>query len=101
MMIAEPNAATLKVVIANWNSQLPTRIAVFKTAKSDANITLVDTQAPFNTAINNPKSYGSPNTTCINANSKSCLRFNNYHPRAVIHKLVAQAIAINLNGTFF
>lgn len=51
----------------------------------------VDTQAPFNTAINNPTAYGAPNAVCYNANGVSCLWWNNYHPGQAIQKLVAQA----------
>ncbi len=101
-MKSQAKVADLVAAITNWNGQLPGRIDKFKAAGApDANITLVDTQAPFDTAIANPKDYGAPNADCTNANGKSCLWFNSYHPGTAIQKLVGQTVATAFKGTFF
>jgi len=100
-MKSQSNVASLVSAITYWNSQLPTRVSAFLTANAEANITLVDTQGPWNTVIADPKSYGAPDATCVNANGKSCLWYNSYHPGQAIHKVVAQAVASALKGSFF
>jgi hypothetical protein len=84
-LIVQFNVTTLKVVVANWNSQMPTRIAAFKPANLEANDALVDTQTAFNTTISSPSGYGAPDAPCFNSDGKYCLRWNNYHPQAAIH----------------
>jgi phospholipase/lecithinase/hemolysin len=100
-MKSNAKVADLVSAISNWNAQLPTRVASFKTANPEANVTIVDTSPPWEAALANPKAYGAPDATCTNSNGKSCLWFNSYHPGTAIQKLVAQAVAAALNGTFF
>jgi phospholipase/lecithinase/hemolysin len=100
-MKSQRDVANLVSAITNWNGQLPDRIVKFKSANTDANVTMVDTQEPFNTAINSPKDYGAPNADCTNSNGKSCLWFNSYHPGTAIQKLVGQAVAMAFKGSFF
>ncbi|OIW22997.1 hypothetical protein CONLIGDRAFT_687074 [Coniochaeta ligniaria NRRL 30616] len=100
-MKGQSNVASLVSAITLWNSQLLTRVTAFLTSSPEANITLVDTQEPWNTVIADPKSYGAPDATCVNANGKSCLWYNSYHPGQAIHKVVAQAVASALKGSFF
>jgi len=97
----QAKVANLVDAITLWNGQLPDRVAKFKTANSEANVVIVDTQAPFNEALGNPKEYGAQNADCINSNAKSCLWFDNYHPGSAISKLVAQTVAAAFKGTFF
>lgn len=100
-MKSQSGVAGLVTAITNWNGQLATRAAAFVAANAGANVTLVDTQAPWQKAIANPTAYGATDATCVNANGKSCLWFNTYHPAQAIHKLVAQAVADAFAGTFF
>lgn len=88
-------------VIANYNSLLASSLAKFTSANSGVTAKIVDTTTPFMTAIKNPTAYGSPDATCYNADGKSCLWFNDYHPGYSINKLVAQAVVNAWKGSFF
>lgn len=100
-MKTQAKVANLVEAISQWNGQLPDRAAKFQAVNSGANVVIVDTQAPFNAALSNPKDYGAQNADCINSNAKSCLWFDNYHPGSAISKLVAQTVAAAFKGTFF
>jgi len=58
-LIVQFNATTLKTVVANSSSRMLTRIAAFKPAHLEANDTLVETQAAFNTTICSLSGHGS------------------------------------------
>ncbi|KAF2652362.1 carbohydrate esterase family 16 protein [Lophiostoma macrostomum CBS 122681] len=88
-------------VITQFNQLLVNKTSAFASAHSGVNAVVVDTQAPFNKAINDPTAYGSKDATCYNSNGKTCLWFNDYHPGQAIHKLVAEAVVAAWNGTFF
>jgi phospholipase/lecithinase/hemolysin len=100
-MKGQSNVASLVSAITMWNSQLPTRVATFLTANPGTNVTLVDTQEPWNTVSADPKSYGAPDAAWINSNGKSCLWYNNYHPGTAIKQVVSQTVAAALKGSFF
>lgn len=100
-MKGQSNVASLVSAIALWNAQLPTRVSAFVASNPQAKVTIVDTQAPWNAVIADPKSYGAPDANCVNANGKSCLWYNSYHPGQAIQKVVAQAVAAALKGSFF
>lgn len=100
-MMNVPGIANLRADIDYWNAGVVSRAATFRTANVDANVTIVDTRASFNEAIADPQAYGAPDATCTNANGKSCLWYNTYHPGTAIQKLVAEAVAAAYNGTFF
>lgn len=70
-------------VIKQFNELLAKRSKEFSASHRGAKSVVVDTQAPFNTAIANPTKYGSKDATCYNEDGKSCLWFNNYHPGVV------------------
>lgn len=93
--------ASEDAVIIQYNNLLTSRLAAFKSANTGVTAQIVDTAAPFNTAIANPTAYGSPDATCYNSDGVSCLWFNDYHPGIAINKLVAQAVAAAWKGTFF
>lgn len=93
--------AAQKVAIAKYNSLLASRFEAFLEVHSDATGKVVDTVAPFETAIKNPTAYGAPDATCFNEDGVSCLWFNDYHPGVQIQKLVAQAVKSAFIGTFF
>ncbi|KAF2114953.1 carbohydrate esterase family 16 protein [Lophiotrema nucula] len=88
-------------VIQQYNTLLSNRTTAFVASHDGAKAVVVDTQKPFNTALDNPKQYGATDATCYNSNGKTCLWFNDYHPGMAIHKLVANAVAEIWNGHFF
>ena len=102
-MISEgaSTVATQKVAIAKYNSLLASRLEDFLEVNCDATAKLVDTVAPFDTAVKNPRQYGAADATCFNADGQSCLWFNDYHPGVQIQKLVAQAVKSAFAGAFF
>lgn len=60
-------------MISQYNSLVKSKAAAFKSANSGTTIWVVDTQKPFNTALNNPTAYGAPNNSCYNSDGVSCL----------------------------
>ncbi|KAK0705468.1 carbohydrate esterase family 16 protein [Lasiosphaeris hirsuta] len=100
-MKSNAKVADLTGAIRNWNTQLPTRVATFKAANPEANVTIVDTHPPWEAALGDPKAYGAPDINCSNSNGKSCLWYDRYHPGTAIQKLVAQTVATALKGNFF
>ncbi|KAK3372643.1 hypothetical protein B0H63DRAFT_401399 [Podospora didyma] len=89
------------VAIGQYNDQIASRLAAFKTKNSGVKAVLVDTAAPFNKALSNPTAYGAPDATCYNGDGVSCLWFNDYHPAVAINGLVADAVAEAWRGSFF
>jgi phospholipase/lecithinase/hemolysin len=102
-MLSQGTSATTAeaAVITKYNNLMATYLANFKSKNSDVTATIVDTQAPFNKALDNPTAYGAPNATCYNSDGASCLWFNDYHPGIAIQDLTAQAVASALKGSFF
>jgi phospholipase/lecithinase/hemolysin len=102
-MLSQGTSATTAeaAVIAKYNNLIATYLANFKSKNSGVTATIVDAQAPFNKALDNPTAYGAPNATCYNSDGTSCLWFNDYHPGIAIHDLTAQAVASALKGSFF
>ncbi|PKX97924.1 putative cellulose-binding GDSL lipase/acylhydrolase [Aspergillus novofumigatus IBT 16806] len=103
LMLSQGTSATTAeaAVIAKYNNLIATYLANFKSKNSGVTATIVDTQAPFNKALDNPTAYGAPNATCYNSDGTSCLWFNDYHPGVAIQNLTAQAVASALKGSFF
>jgi len=105
LMLAESSSAQSEeaTVIASFNSQLSSLASTFQSQNSGSKVVVVDTQAPFNAALNSPTSYGasSSGATCYNSDGVSCLWWNNYHPGQAIQKLVGAAVASAFSGTFF
>ncbi|KAL2130376.1 hypothetical protein VTI74DRAFT_6538 [Chaetomium olivicolor] len=87
--------------IAKYNAAIATRLVSFKSKNSGVTAKIVDTQTPFNTALDKPTAYGAPNATCYNSDGTSCLWFNDYHPGIKINELVAKAVADAWKGSFF
>lgn len=102
MMLGQSTDAqkTEALVIQQFNKLLADRAAEFFKGKT-ATYAIVDTQAPFNTAIDNPTKYGSRDATCYNSDGKTCLWFNDYHPGMAIHELVAQGVVGAWKGAAF
>ncbi|GFF54188.1 probable 1,4-beta-D-glucan cellobiohydrolase C [Aspergillus udagawae] len=103
LMLSQGTSATTAeaAVIAKYNNLIATYLANFKSKNSGVTATVVDTQAPFNKALDNPAAYGAANATCYNSDGTACLWFNDYHPGIAIHNLTAQAVASALKGSFF
>ncbi|KAB8296449.1 hypothetical protein EYC80_009190 [Monilinia laxa] len=93
--------ATYIASIASWNAFVKNVAADFQSERSGTTVKVIDTSIPFNTAINDPTSYGAPNSVCYNTNGVSCLWWNNFHPGQAVQKLVAAAFAGTYSGTFF
>lgn len=87
--------------VNSWNTQLAARLATFKGKNAGVTAVVIESAAPFNTAISSPKTYGAPDATCLNRNGKSCLWWDNLHPGEAIHKLLAAEIAKAWKDTFF
>ncbi|KAK4111757.1 carbohydrate esterase family 16 protein [Canariomyces notabilis] len=87
--------------IAKYNDAIAARLKAFKAQNRGVTAKIVDTSVPFNTALDNPTQYGSPDATCFNSDGKSCLWFNDYHPGIEINRLVARAVADAWKGSFF
>ncbi|KAM0246003.1 hypothetical protein ACHAP5_004974 [Fusarium lateritium] len=97
---AESNAMLVKS-ITNYNSQIATRLKAFKKKNSGVKAIVVDTSVAFKKAIKSPQNYGAPDAVCYNADGKSCLWFNDYHPGIAINKLVAEDVASALEANGF
>jgi phospholipase/lecithinase/hemolysin len=87
--------------IAKYNNAITTGLAAFKAKNAGITSKIIDTTAPFNTALDNPTKYGSPDATCYNNDGKSCLWFNDYHPGIEINNLVAKAVSDAWKGSYF
>lgn len=103
LMLQQSSSArdTETTVIAKYNQLVTSALAKFTSANGGVTANIVDTTTPFMAAIKNPTAYGSPDATCYNADGRSCLWFNDYHPGYSINKLVAQAVASAWEGSFF
>lgn len=103
MMLAQSDDARAQedAVITQYNSLIASRLEAFSAANKGVTGKVVDTAAPFDTAIADPEAYGAPNATCYAEDGNSCLWFNDYHPGIAINKLVAQAVADAWLGSFF
>ncbi|KAL8334183.1 hypothetical protein RB593_003724 [Gaeumannomyces tritici] len=85
------SGALLEKTIGLYNDLIASSLVPFKAKNAGVTSWVVDTAAPFNEAINNPKAYGARDAVCFGGDG--CLWFNDYHPGVQIHKLVAQAVA--------
>ena len=70
-------------VIKRFNALLADRLEAFVEGHEGSKGWIVDTQGPFNKAIDNPGKYGSKDATCYNSDGKTCLWYNDYHPATV------------------
>ncbi|ORY00295.1 carbohydrate esterase family 16 protein [Clohesyomyces aquaticus] len=103
LMLGQTEAvrAQEKGVIETFNGMVRMRVRDFVGAHEGVRMLVVDTQRPFEKAIKSPVSYGSKDASCYNADGKTCLWFNDYHPGQAIHRLVAEAVVSAWNGSFF
>ncbi|KAH8700654.1 hypothetical protein BGW36DRAFT_291920, partial [Talaromyces proteolyticus] len=86
--------------IAKYNSLLQTHLSNFLSSHADARAKFIDTQHPFDQALDNPTAYGAPNATCVNWDGYSCLWRDPYHPGVAIQDLNAQYVKSELEGWF-
>ncbi|KAF2205161.1 hypothetical protein GQ43DRAFT_362971, partial [Delitschia confertaspora ATCC 74209] len=92
---------TEATVISQYNNLLASHAASYFSGKSGATYVVVDTLAPFNTAIDNPTKYGAKDAKCYNSDGKTCLWFNDYHPGMAIQELVAKNVVASWKGAAF
>ncbi|SPJ72286.1 related to cellulose-binding GDSL lipase/acylhydrolase [Fusarium torulosum] len=97
---AESNAMLVKS-ITHYNSQIATRLKTFKNKNSGVKAIVVDTSVAFKKAIKSPQNYGAPDALCYNADGKSCLWHDDYHPGIAINRLVAEDVASALEANGF
>ncbi|CAG9955814.1 unnamed protein product [Clonostachys rosea f. rosea IK726] len=93
-IIAKSEKPTKK--ISEYNKRISEKLESFNSAHEDARTALIDTSAPFNKAIVNPKMYNATDATCQNTDGTSCLWCNDFHPGVAIHKLVAYDVNMAL-----
>ncbi|KAI5847661.1 hypothetical protein DFP73DRAFT_542567 [Morchella snyderi] len=80
--------------IADFNGQLVARAAAWQ-AGMPAGTTAVwpfDTQVPFNQVIADPAAYGYADATSV-CQASTCMWWDNYHPSAALHRVVAEQVA--------
>lgn len=87
--------------ISTYNEDLATRLATFKSANTGVTGTIFNTTDSFYPALNSPATYNATDATCMNADGKTCLWYDSYHPGQAIQKLVAQNFYKALTGIFF
>lgn len=85
-------AAPVKRAIDEFNVALVQHVSSFTASRPQAHVRVLDTGPVFNEVLDDPQKYGAPNSTCFNADGKSCLWFNDLHPGFEIHKAVAEAV---------
>ncbi|KAF2456920.1 hypothetical protein BDY21DRAFT_386323 [Lineolata rhizophorae] len=87
--------------ITQYNAALSAAAAAWQSEHPGTNVVMVDTQRPFNTAMDDPSAYGAENASCYDEDGETCLWWNDYHPAMAIHRLVAGAVAEAYGGPFF
>lgn len=69
----EDAVALLAAGIDEFNGIIESSLADFTAANTGVTAKIIDTAVAFNTAIDDPTSYGSPDATCYNADGVSCV----------------------------
>lgn len=88
--------------VQNWNSQLPVRAGEFMAANSEAKVTIVDTHSAWEAALGNRKAYGVFDSDCKSTDCIcSSLWWDEHHAGTAMQRLVAEAVAEALKGSFF
>ncbi|KAK6200653.1 hypothetical protein LQW54_009696 [Pestalotiopsis sp. IQ-011] len=96
--------ASLDDLVSNitaYDDALDTRLETFKSANSAVTAQLIATEASFEAVLSDPTAYGATDATCSNTDGTTCVWYDGYHAGQAIHRLVAQAFAEALTGTFF
>jgi phospholipase/lecithinase/hemolysin len=102
MLDQTPMVQTVEAsVVSAYNKVLASCATVFRTANPEANVWVFDTQVPFDAAIADPEAYGAPSATCLNADGRSCLWKDDYHPGQALHELVAKGVVDLVGDAFF
>jgi len=99
LMLAEPTSAQAleKTTIADFNSQLTSAIAKFKSANSGVSTWLWDSNTEFSTILNSPQTYGFVDATSFG--NTGDFWGNNYHPDAAAHQIFSQQIGTSVLGS--
>lgn len=72
----EATVELLSSGIDEFNGLLQSRLEDFTAANTGITAKIIDTAVAFNTALDDPTSYGAPDATCYNADGVSCVSYN-------------------------
>jgi len=95
----EWSQTTLKAAIQTYNNLIVARTALFNAANAGAQAQAIDIFTKFDLVLDNPTVYGAANSSCWNADGKTCLWWNDYHPGLVLQNGVADDVAV-LTGLY-
>lgn len=87
--------------IQTYNEALESNLATFKSKYSGVTAQVFNTSASFWAVIDNPTAYGAADSTCQNADGKSCVWYDNYHPGQAVQLLVAEALVASVGSSYF
>jgi phospholipase/lecithinase/hemolysin len=90
---------TMKAAIATYNDLITAGRNAFVAANPGVFAIVVDIYPKFALTLDNPTVYGAVNSTCFNADGKTCLWWNDYHPGLVLQNGVADDVAV-LTGLY-
>ncbi|THV00835.1 hypothetical protein K435DRAFT_750781 [Dendrothele bispora CBS 962.96] len=91
-------ATTLKDHITLFNDVLANHTSAFAEANPNATVMTFDSNAWFNSVLDDPSSFGFTNVTgfCTCADPSGFFWFNTGHPTEQVHRLLAEAIETQL-----
>ena len=88
--------ASMRSAVDSYNSLLESAAHSFHLQYPNVTLWQLNTAKTFEMALDDPEAYGAPDATCYNSDGVNCLWWNDFHPGAAIHNLVAQAIAAQI-----
>lgn len=92
----EWSQTTLKAAIQTYNGLITSGAAAFKAANPGVYAEVIDIFPKFDLILDNPTAYGATNSSCYNADGKTCLWWNDYHPGLVLQNGVADDVAVTV-----
>ncbi|KAJ5988700.1 hypothetical protein N7481_003910 [Penicillium waksmanii] len=84
--------------IKAYNEGIRTMITTLKSKHKDVTTVVYDANTFMGKVLDNPKEYGFPSDSCIDADGTSCVWWNNYHPGTKYHKLQAADMKSHLSS---
>ncbi|KAL1966541.1 hypothetical protein VTN77DRAFT_4463 [Rasamsonia byssochlamydoides] len=95
LIIENGNIPAHAAYVALYNQQLEMRIEMFKETFSDVTVVYYKAWDFMTNVLDHPGDYGFHNETCI---GDGCVWYNNYHPTAAFHELMAKDMAPKLKA---
>lgn len=92
----EWSQTTLKAAIQTYNGLVVAGKNAFKAANAGVYAEVVDIFPKFDLILDNPTTYGAVNSSCYDADGKTCLWWNDYHPGLAIQNGVADDVAVTV-----